>query len=39
MMAGKTRPHLQQISIEFFGKLLNFVSVSPYNIKRVIGAY
>lgn len=37
--AGETRPNLQHLSIGFFEKVLNFVSMGPYNIKRVIGAH
>ena len=38
-VTGETRPHLQHLSIGFFEKELDFVSMGPYNIKRVIGAH
>ena len=38
-MAGETRPVLQHLSMGFFGQELNFVSMGPNNIKRVIGAH
>lgn len=38
-MAGETRPILQHLSMGFFGQELNFLSIGPNNIKRVIGAY
>lgn len=30
---------MQHLSIGFFEKVLNFVSVGPNNVKRVIGAH